>query len=446
MGSSVAVCKHLYSAWERNLAAAPPSRPGVATVGSNEPAITPAASRRSRAASSARPLGAVRFRRSASNRALVGVAGGIGERTGIDPAIVRAALLVLCLGGGLGLVLYCLAWAVSAEPSPEPQPRLPVTPNELRQVFALGFIVLGLLLFARRAGLWFGDVVVWPLSLATFGATVIWVRSDRSDSAGAANPLEHLIGGRLSPGRIAVGGLFIAAGVGTALSGATPVDRGDVLPMFVTVAGLSLLFGPWLWRLGQQLGEERRDRIRSEQRSEMAAHLHDSVLQTLALIQRAEDPREMWALARAQERELRAWLFGPSRAPTDSLALAAESLAARIEQRHQVVIETVIVGDLPVDDRVVALLEAASEATVNAAKHSKTLSISVYFEVEPDVVTAYVRDKGCGFEPERVPADRGGIAESIRARMERNGGRAEIHSSPGEGTEVKLSLPLRHSP
>jgi signal transduction histidine kinase/phage shock protein PspC (stress-responsive transcriptional regulator) len=414
-------------------------------VGSNEPAITPAPSRRDRATFTAGPWGAFRFRRSASNRALVGVAGGIGERTGIDPAIVRAALLVLCLGGGLGLVLYCLAWAASSEPSPDAQPRLPVTHNELRQVFALGFIVLGLLFLARRAGLWLGDLIVWPLALATFGATVIWVRSDRSDTAGAANPLEHLIGGRLSPGRIVIGGLFIAAGAGMALSGATPVDRGDVLPMFVTVAGLSLLFGPWFFRLAQQLGEERRDRIRSEQRSEMAAHLHDSVLQTLALIQRAEDPREMWALARVQERELRSWLFGPSQIPTDSLGAAVESLAARIETQHQVVIETVVVGDVPVDERVVALLDAASEATVNAAKHSKTMNISVYVEVEPDVVTAYVRDKGCGFEPERIPADRGGIAESIRARMERNGGRAEIFSSPGEGTEVKLWLPLRRA-
>jgi signal transduction histidine kinase len=411
-------------------------------VGSNEPTTTPVASRRTRATFNQEALGAFRFRRSASNRALVGVAGGIGERTGIDPAIVRAALLVLCLGGGLGLVLYCLAWAASSEPSPEGQPRLPVTDNELRQVFALGFIVLGVLLLARRGGLWFGDVIVWPLALAAFGATVIWVRSDRSDTVGAANPLEHLIGGRLSPGRILVGGLFIAAGVGMALSGATPVDRGDVLPMFVTVAGLSLLFGPWLFRLAQQLGEERRDRIRSEQRSEMAAHLHDSVLQTLALIQRAEDPREIWALARVQERELRSWLFGTSQTPTDSLGAAVESLAARIESLHQVVIETVIVGDVPIDDRVVPLLDAASEATVNAAKHSKTMNISVYFEVEPDVVTAYVRDKGCGFEPERVAADRGGIAESITARMERNGGRAEIVSSPGEGTEVKLTLPL----
>jgi signal transduction histidine kinase len=288
-------------------------------------------------------------------------------------------------------------------------------------------------------------VIVWPLALSTFGATVIWVRSDRSDAAGAANPLEHLIGGRLSPGRIVVGGLFIAAGVGTALSGATPVDRGDVLPMFVTVAGLSLLFGPWLFRLAQQLSEERRDRIRSEQRSEMAAHLHDSVLQTLALIQRTEDPREMWALARVQERELRSWLFGSAQAPTDSLGAAVESMAARIEALHQVVIETVIVGDVPLDDRVIALLDAASEATVNAAKHSKTMNISLYFEVEPDVVTAYVRDKGCGFEPERVAADRGGIAESIVARMERNGGRAEIMSSPGEGTEVKLTLPSRRA-
>jgi signal transduction histidine kinase/phage shock protein PspC (stress-responsive transcriptional regulator) len=371
---------------------------------------------------------------------LVGVAGGLAERTGIAPTVLRAAFLVLFLAGGLGSVLYLLAWAASSEPTAESPPFLRVTPSELRQVVAVGLIVFGVLLLARRAGLWFGDVIVWPLALAIFGATVIWARSDRSDVRGPTNPLEHLLGGRLSPGRIAIGGLFIAAGMAMALSSDLSSRPNSILPVLVTMAGLSLLFGPWLLRLAQQLGEERRDRIRSEQRSEMAAHLHDSVLQTLALIQHTDDPREMRALARVQERDLRTWLFAPSSARPDSLGVAVESLAARIESLHHVPIDAVVVGDASLDEPVIALLDAAGEAAVNAAKHSGATSISLYVEVEADVVTAYVRDKGCGFYPARIPPDRGGIARSIHARMERHGGRAEIASAPGDGTEVKLAM------
>jgi signal transduction histidine kinase len=178
----------------------------------------------------------------------------------------------------------------------------------------------------------------------------------------------------------------------------------------------------------------------------MAAHLHDSVLQTLALIQRAKAPREMASLARTQERELRAWLYG--RAPELTgvrLRDAIDSMAGRIEQQHQVNVDAVVVGDAEMDDGLRALVNAIAEAVANAAVHSGSTTISVYVEVEKERVSAFVRDHGSGFDPGVVPPDRRGIADSIIGRMERRGGTAEVHSRPSAGTEVVLRLPRRES-
>ena len=396
-----------------------------------------------------RRVAGLTFRRSANNRLLTGTAGGLAEVTGIDPTVIRMAFVVLTLGFGVGLLAYFFAWAVSSEPSREPQPaRLPLTTSPLRQATAVGCISFALLLVVRATGLWPGDGLVWPLTLAAFGATVIWVRNDTADSPLSgrtpANPLETVFAGKASLRRTLAGGLFIAAGMGALLSANVPISRAGfvVIPILVTVAGLSLIFGPWLWRLAQQLSDERRERIRSEERSEMAAHLHDSVLQTLALIQRAEDPQKMASLARVQERELRAWLFGQSGdAAADLLSSAMDALASKVESAHHVPVEAVVVGDRPMDDRLMAMVHASAEAMVNAAKHSGAGSVSVYVEVEDEAITAFVRDSGKGFDPNEVPASSNGIAESIHSRMERNGGTAEIVSAPGEGTEVRLRLP-----
>jgi len=209
------------------------------------------------------------------------------------------------------------------------------------------------------------------------------------------------------------------------------------------VIGLAVILGPWVWRLVRQVAEERRERIRSDERAEMAAHLHDSVLQTLALIQRTDDPREMTSLARGQERELRAWLYrkAPARVDDDLLSAAIDAAAAEVERTHRVRIEVVMVGDCRLDEGMRALAEACREAMVNAAKHSGTTRVSVYVEVEPDAVSAYVRDQGAGFARVLVPGDRRGIAESIEGRMERNGGAAVVVSEPGHGTEVGLRMP-----
>jgi signal transduction histidine kinase len=242
-----------------------------------------------------------------------------------------------------------------------------------------------------------------------------------------------------------VGTILVLGGAAAFLSANRELAAATIFfPIFVTMVGLGLVLGPWMWRLAQQVSDERRERIRSEERAEMAAHLHDSVLQTLALIQRSESSREMTSLARVQERELRSWLYGKSGARvSDSLAVAIDAMAGRVEEIHHVAVEAIVVGDLVMDDRIRALVHACGEATTNAAKHSGADSISVYVEVEDDAVTAFVRDQGKGFDPEVISPDRGGIRESIYGRLQRHGGTAEIYSAPGEGTEVQLRMPRR---
>jgi signal transduction histidine kinase len=204
-----------------------------------------------------------------------------------------------------------------------------------------------------------------------------------------------------------------------------------------------VIFAPWVLRLVRSLGAERAERVRSQERAEMAAHLHDSVLQTLAMVQkRADDPREVAALARRQERELRTWLSGRGAAAPGErrLETALEAVAGDVEREHGVPIEVVAVGDAGLDERGEALLAAAREAIVNAAKFGEGSTVSVYAEAGDARLAVFVRDRGPGFDPAAVPADRRGVRESIVGRMERHGGRATIASSPGQGTEVELVL------
>jgi signal transduction histidine kinase len=175
----------------------------------------------------------------------------------------------------------------------------------------------------------------------------------------------------------------------------------------------------------------------------MAAHLHDSVLQTLAMIQRAPTREDMSTLARAQERELRSWLYGRSGARGSSLREALDELASRVERLHRVRVDTVVVGDAPVDGRTRALVDATGEAVTNAAKHSNAPVVSVYAEADDEGVSVWVRDEGVGFDTRRPAPGRSGIVESIVGRMERNGGTATVSSVPSQGTEVHLVLPRR---
>jgi signal transduction histidine kinase len=246
---------------------------------------------------------------------------------------------------------------------------------------------------------------------------------------------------------VLLGGLATLAAVGDLRSIGRSAAGAAVL-----VAGASLLLGPWMALLARNLTDERRQRIRSEERSEVAAHLHDGVLQTLALIQkRAGDDKEVRSLARRQERELRSWLYGGAPGSGSVLGRNGEgggSVAALlrrelddVEDRYGVRLDAVLVGDAPLDDAGRALVAAGREAALNAARHAGVDTVDVYLEVEPDRLSLFVRDRGRGFDPAAVPSDRRGVADSIVARVRRHGGTAEVRSAPGEGAEIELSVP-----
>ncbi|MBC8093473.1 MAG: ATP-binding protein, partial [Pseudonocardia sp.] len=261
------------------------------------------------------------------------------------------------------------------------------------------------------------------------------------------------IGGRTAILRTLAGVLFVAAGIAVFLVGNLQLGQVQfaLLAVLATLVGVGVLTVPWWVRLVRELTEERRERIVETERAEIAAHLHDSVLQTLALIQRQSDqPREVQRLARGQERELRNWLYGAggygrTAALDEGLTDALATAAAEVEDTYAVTVKPVVVGgDRTLDDRLRALVLAGREAMVNAAKHAGVDEVSVYCEVEDDEVHLFVRDRGRGFDPDDVPGDRHGLADSVHARMARHGGTVRLRSTPGEGTEVHLLVPTAH--
>jgi signal transduction histidine kinase len=242
---------------------------------------------------------------------------------------------------------------------------------------------------------------------------------------------------------LSYGGLAIAA-AGCVVLLSAGREPSTLLAPGAVAGALLLIAGPWVWRLALDRDAERTARIRTEERSDVAARVHDSVLQTLALIQRhADEPRRVASLARRQERELRGWLYGdhPIGDESASLTAALTAAATEVEELHDVRVELASAGDCPVDASVGAVVLAAREAMTNAAKFAGVEEVDVYAEVTDDEVSVFVRDRGAGFDRPEVPSDRRGLAESIEGRMERAGGRATITSSPGEGTEVELHLP-----
>jgi signal transduction histidine kinase len=267
-------------------------------------------------------------------------------------------------------------------------------------------------------------------------------------------------GGRRGFFRVAAGVLLMIAGITVFL--VFSVNLGQVqfalVAVIATLIGVAVLTLPWWLRLMRDLGDERRARIRTEERAEIAAHLHDSVLQTLALIQKqAETPREVLRLARGQERQLRTWLYGPSgygrpKQPEQggatatangeqTLAEAVATASGEVEDAFAISVQQVVVGDCEMDEKLIALVQACREAMVNAAKHSGAGEVSVYAEVEPNQIAVFVRDRGSGFDEDEVSGDRHGLADSIRGRMSRNGGEVRLRTAPGEGTEVQLRMP-----
>jgi signal transduction histidine kinase len=307
-------------------------------------------------------------------------------------------------------------------------------------------------------GIWWGAAVVGPIALAAAGAALLWALSRRAGederrvapdasgpAPGAARREEPSAATRLRD--LYRGGFGVALVVGAALLFLSQVDalggaRDAAFTAIVAVFALALILAPFIWRLGRSLAAERAERIRSQERAEMAAHLHDSVLQTLTLMQkRAGDPREVAALARRQERELRGWLSSGRSTGAGGFAGALRAAAEEVEDAHRVEVDVVTVGDCALDEGTAALVAAAREALINAAKFAGDDGpVSVYAEVGPDLVEAFVRDRGAGFDVERVPGDRHGVRESIVGRMRRHGGDATIASVPGSGTEVALSI------
>jgi signal transduction histidine kinase len=284
-----------------------------------------------------------------------------------------------------------------------------------------------------------------PTMLACLGGALIWRQAseperDRWRRLSRAS----LAQGRAARLRLLAGAALVVAGAALVLRRADfSALRDGILAMIVTIVGVALITGPWWMRLVNQLGVERSERIRNQERADIAAHLHDSVLQTLALIQRnASSPREVTRLARGQERELRNLLYR-SRTASGQLADELRSAAGEVEDAYAVSVETVIVGDAPLDDALAAAGAAAREALVNAAKHAGVTSVSLYAEAEPDAVSIFVKDRGVGFDPAAIAEDRQGVRGSIVGRVERHGGQVDVRSSPGAGTEVEIRMPIR---
>jgi signal transduction histidine kinase len=401
------------------------------------------------------PVPIRRLYREPADRVVAGVAAGIAAHLGTSVVLVRVAFVVLAAFNGLGALLYAAFWAVLPMPPHVRSSRRNV--NQLFSFLALGVgMVLLVLMVKPTEGI--QAVIGWLAAVIALGAGIIWHQADpkRRERWSATVPGMPWLGAVMDNNRKSYllrfigGGLLVVVGiigafvVGVPLAGATLASIGYGLGFAaVALAGVGLALAPLLYRMFTQLSTEREARVREQERAELAAMVHDQVLHTLALIQRnAGDLKEVQRLARGQERTLRNWLYKPTASPTEKFGAALEEASAEVEDTFAIAVETVVVGDVDVDERVAAIVAAAREALVNAAKHAKVETVSLYAEVEPDCVSVFVRDRGIGFDLTAVESDRHGVRGSILARMQRHGGKAEIRSTPGDGTEVRLSLPI----
>ncbi|WFB08922.1 PspC domain-containing protein [Streptomyces sp. LX-29] len=406
-----------------------------------------------------------RFYRSAEGRMLGGVARGLAGHLGLPVSWVRIAFVALFLAEGFGALVYALFWFVvplgvggvdterpsplsGAAAGPDGRRRRFARRPDKGQLLALLALLVGAGIFVESFHLGRANAYIWPLLFIGAGVALVW---RQADNARRAQWVELSRSKRVLPiARGAAGVLLVGVGVtGIVVMQGSGRHLGAVLQAsLAVVVGVALLAGPYLVRMMRDLSEERLMRIRAQERAEVAAHVHDSVLHTLTLIQRnADDAREVARLARAQERELRAWLYRPEGTGKDeaeqprTLAEAVRATAAEVEDYHGVPIEVVVVGDCPLDERLNAQLQAAREAMVNAAKYGgEGGPVQVYAEVEGRTVFISVRDRGPGFDLEAVPDDRMGVRESIVGRMQRNGGTARLRSAPDGGTEVELEM------
>ena len=375
-----------------------------------------------------------KFLRRRDSAVVAGVASGLAAHLRVNVAWIRIAFVVLSILTGLGAGIYIGLWILSKTVT-EDQP----IPDRFNKLTSLTLVAVGLLLTwvgifgVATVSLWIGI----PLLIIAVGSSLSWYAYDRFESKGASIAI---IAGAL----LVIGGLLLAAyhweeratfnaAVGTVL---------------LTITGIAALIVPFGLRLWEKFSAQREAQLIADERAEIASRLHDSVLQTLALIQkRADNPEEVVRLARSQERELRQWLFDPV---TDVTVLAAlQRASGEVEDTFGVRITPVTVGeDIPLDDANQACVLAAREAMVNAAKYAGDSSIDVYAETFGGL-TIYVRDRGPGFDMDTIPADRHGVRDSIFGRVERAGGEVTIHSTPvaanpeQHGTEVEIRLPAQ---
>ena len=373
-----------------------------------------------------------------SGRLLAGVAAGTAAHLRQDPLVVRVAFAILATTG-IGVIAYGLLWLtmpVAAVGSEVPEPgRIELGPGTGRRQLLI-FAVLGIAASAAIGQLAQSSAaLVLPLILVAAGLAVVWRQLDTDRTLAVPAVRWALAGGVVLA---AIGVVLLLATTGQLANA-----RNGFAATLVILVGVVLVTAPIWRRLLDSRAEERTARIRSEERAAVAAHLHDSVLQTLALIQRhADDQQAVNRLARSQERELRAWLYDPQvvREGGTWAGLVA-GMVADVEADHALIVDPVVVGDAPVDEELAALGAATREALLNSAKHSGATAADLYTEVTPERVSVFVRDRGKGFDPETVPDDRRGLRDSVRGRLTRLGGTAEVRSAPGEGTEVELVLP-----
>ncbi|GHE34197.1 histidine kinase [Streptosporangium violaceochromogenes] len=370
-------------------------------------------------------------------RLVAGVAQAAATQLGLDPVVLRLAFVLLTVLDGIGAVAYAALWMFTPrEPYEGREPA-----RDWSQLAAYAAIGLALLALGWLTGASAGGIGAWPIAVGGIGSLILWQQADPDRRQRWVSTTVGQV--RRNRVRTFAGLVLVVVGAIGFLAANNELGkaRPGIVFTLVVVGGVALIAAPWLAGLWKELQRERRERIRQEERAEVAAHVHDSVLHTLTLIQRnVHDAREVMRLARSQERELRNWLYQPKQDADISLAAAVRRVAAEEEDAHGVPIEVVCVGDRPLTPELSAMMQAARQAMVNAAKYSGSSVVSVYAEAEPEEVTVFVRDRGAGFVMEEVPADRMGIRQSIIGRMERNGGGARVRTAPGEGTEVMLTM------
>lgn len=377
-----------------------------------------------------------------SERVVGGVSAAIAREIGVQPLVIRVAFAALTLVVGWGLLLYVFAWgALTIFASSQLSPYQPLAKGAtgVHRHVAIVLIVVGLMVALAQITPSGFTSFSWPLGFVLAGGLIAWSRGPVDQPDGGLSTGVRLIAGIV----VAVGGLLAFAALSYS------VTQAAVALVFgvAVVAGITLIAAPSFVQLARSLDSERLNRIRLDERARISAHLHDSVLQTLTLIQKnADDPAQTAQLARRQERELRNWLYGPTPTTTDGLLLgdALERVAAEVEELHGVAIEVVAVGDsgARAPAKIGLLMAAAREAMTNAAKHADVERIDVFAERRHDAIEVFIRDTGRGFDPHDVDPKRKGLSQSITARMTRAGGSAVIHSEIGLGTEVELALPI----